>query len=194
MSKKKRDQKYHQYSQQPTGNYFFSSNMLAGLGMILGTALILVLGVTWISKSGQDNKSAAQEKTSGKLTIAENDFELGEISMKNGNVYREYQLSNNSQEPVTITKMNTSCMCTKAQLKEGEETLTGWAGMSGHSTGTLYPNQTVNPGETVTVVANFDPNAHGPDATGPIHRTVNIQTNSKTNSTLSLNFSGNVIK
>jgi len=194
MSKKQRKQKYHQYSQQPVGNSFFSTNMLVGLGMILGSLVILVLGVTWLSKSGLNSQVVAQEKTDGSLKVTNNDIELGTISMKDGNVYTEYQVMNDSEEPVIITKMDTSCMCTKAQIKKGEEVLTGWAGMSGHATGTLYPNQSINPGETITVVADFDPNAHGPDATGPISRTVNLQTNSNKTPLVALNFSGKVVK
>ncbi len=67
-------------------------------------------------------------------------------------------------------------MCTEATLVEGGERF-GPFGMPGHG---AIPeiNRAVTPGESVTVEAFFDPNAHGPAGMGRADRVVYLEVGS----------------
>lgn len=58
----------------------------------------------------------------------------------------------------------------------------------------LNLNIRLEAGESVTLTAVFDPNAHGPDATGPVVRHIYIDTNSISRPQLDFVFQGNVVK
>lgn len=63
-------------------------------------------------------------------------------------------------------------MCTEATLVQGGEQW-GPFGMPGHGA-TAEINRLVSPGEEVTVLAIFDPNAHGPAGIGRADRAVSV--------------------
>lgn len=107
----------------------------------------------------------------------------GTIPMSEGKMSRTYALKNASDEPITITGMQTSCMCTVAAF-DGKK-----FGM--HSPPRITSE--IAPGESKEVVVTFDPLAHGPDATGPITRQVNVFASDEDIQT-TIFFSGNVVK
>ena len=90
--------------------------------------------------------------------------------------------------------METSCMCTSAQIVHTNGKKSGIKGMVGHSGGSSTMLETIGPGEEVILLVNYDPNAHGPNATGPITRNVSLTTNNPEKSNWSLTFGGIVIK
>lgn len=111
-------------------------------------------------------------------------FDIGTVSMKNGNVDNIIDILNEGDKPVTITDISTSCMCTTVAF-EGAT-----FGMHGSSRAGF----TVKPGEKKEMTVTFDPNAHGPEGTGPISRVISVRTNSVKTPVLEIRFSGNVIK
>lgn len=127
------------------------------------------------------------------LLVSETTWDFKEIPMSEGIVTHEVQLTNNSNQPITLTRMETSCMCTTAQLEHSDGRKSREKGMAGHG-GSTALSETIDPQETATLLVRFDPNAHGPDATGPISRDVFIETNSQDQPVIELTFSGNVIK
>jgi len=52
----------------------------------------------------------------------------------------------------------------------------------------------VNPGETAELIVEFDPAFHGPSGTGPINRTITMNTNDAKNPTLSFKLTAKVVK
>lgn len=147
--------------------------------LIAGSAVIIALGVFMPPKkpSGAweryDARTAAAE-ISGKRVLTSDApfFNFGRISMAAGKVSHPYSIRNTGTEPLTITKMFTSCMCTTATLVT-RSTQKGPFGMPGH--GWLPSvNETLAPGETAQVEAVFDPAAHGPAGVGPTDRTVTV--------------------
>jgi len=81
---------------------------------------------------------------------------------------------NKTEQPVTIKKIYTSCMCTTAVLKQGDQSW-GPYGMPGHG---FMPavNKTVRPGEELSLEVIYDPNAHGPAGVGYVERLVYLAT------------------
>jgi hypothetical protein len=114
--------------------------------------------------------------------------DFGTVSMMKGKVKHQFTVKNTGAEPMMLTKMFTSCMCTEASfIKSGQ--MMGTFGMPGH--GAVPPlNQGLNAGEEATIEVTFDPAAHGPAGIGMINRSVFIEQASE--SPLELRFSANV--
>lgn len=131
----------------------------------------------------------------GELSDNELRQDLGTISMSDGIKKIEYKYTNYSLETLSINSLYTSCMCTKAKLIIGEKQ-SDFAGMKGHEGGLkpINPQMELNPGETAIILAEFDPNVHGPDAVGPINRSVFMHTTKNTIPQIELMFTGNVTK
>ncbi len=114
--------------------------------------------------------------------------------MQDGVITRSISLKNDSTDPITLTSLSTSCMCTTAQVVHADGSKSGLKSMVGHGGGTASLSEIIQAGEEVMLLVNFDPNAHGPSATGPITRTVMIDTNSQAQPHIQLDFSGTVVK
>ena len=93
--------------------------------------------------------------------------------MKNGNVTKEFTVTNPTSEDITIKTVFTSCMCTTAFLVGPEGSTKGPFRMPGM--GYVPPaNETVAAGESRIVRVVYDPNAHGPAGVGRIDRYVTL--------------------
>ena len=134
-------------------------------------------------------------RANGSLSDNQTLQDLGEIPMSEGIKKVTYSYTNYSEETFQLNNLYTTCMCTKAKISING-TQSSFAGMKGHSAGLkpINPNMTLKPGETVTVFAEFDPNAHGPEATGPITRSILLDTNSNELPQIEFKFSGVVTK
>jgi hypothetical protein len=107
------------------------------------------------------------------LTASEVLYDFGTISMKNGNVTKEFTVTNPTDKDIFIPSLVTSCMCTKALIVEPEGTIKGPFGMPGM--GYVPPaNETIKPGDSRIIQVVYDPNAHGPAGVGRIDRFVTL--------------------
>lgn len=113
----------------------------------------------------------------------------GDINIAKGLVAHTFELKNESKSEITITGAPTSCMCTTAQYEFAGENYSPKFGLHSNPKNWSY---TVAPGEEFELIVTFDPMAHGPNATGPIMRTVSV--NGTGNQTLAtIKVSGNVL-
>jgi len=123
------------------------------------------------------NKSAAVEPratgSAGALTAFQTKFNFGTISMARGKVTRRYSISNAGTEPIIISKIYTSCMCTTAALVKGGKKSEAF-GMPGHAPIPTI-NEPMQPKEEAFIEVVFDPAAHGPAGIGPAERVVTIE-------------------
>lgn len=152
--------------------------------------LLLIVGFRVLSSSATEVVPIAD----GELTIPESSWDLGDVRMNDGINTKSVSLTNETSSPITLTKMETSCMCTTAQIVHVDGSKSGLKGMPGHGGGSSNLSETIQAGETVSLLINFDPNAHGPSAIGPITRNVTLMTNSQAQPEITLTFSGNVIQ
>lgn len=121
--------------------------------------------------------------TKSLLVAPETLYDFGTISMKNGNVAKEFKVTNPTNNDITIATVFTSCMCTMAYIVETDGKTKGPFGMSGM--GYIPPaNEIVKAGESRVIRAVYNPNAHGPAGVGAIDRFVILTDNS--NGTLEL--------
>lgn len=158
---------------------------LYSIVLVLGGTALLIGALLWIAKpSGSTIAKTASSSPPSSLVAKEDSYDFGTISMAKGVVTRDFAVNNTATTPIRLTKLYTSCMCTRATLiHNGKKT--GPFGMPGHIT---VPgiDETIQPGETVTVEAAFDPAAHGPSGVGPIARKVFLENDS--GGPLELNF------
>ncbi|HEX8011595.1 MAG TPA: DUF1573 domain-containing protein [Casimicrobiaceae bacterium] len=118
--------------------------------------------------------SPTPQSAAGSALAAEMPFyNLGTVSMAAGKVTRSYTIGNVGKEPLTITQLSTSCMCTEATLITASGRR-GPFGMPGHAPIPKI-SERLAPGELAEVEVVFDPAAHGPAGLGRINRNVTIE-------------------
>ena len=124
----------------------------------------------------------------GPLKAREAAFDFGSISMADGKVTHRFWFRNESDAPVLVRRIYTSCMCTTATFVKGMKVINTY-GMPGH--GPLPAvNESLKAGEAAYVDAVFDPAAHGPAGLGPTQRVVTIEDDG--GQPLELHFAANV--
>lgn len=149
---------------------------LYAIGFLIGAALVF-----WVAQSSSSQKekgsaaSSSQEQsgTLGALTFEEKSFSFGNISMAAGPVTKTVRVSNSGSETISLQKLYTSCMCTKASIIAGEKRI-GPFGMPGHGFIASFREE-IKPGESAQVEITFDPAAHGPSGIGRISRVVTLE-------------------
>ncbi len=142
-------------------------------------AILALVGLfVWGKVSSRGSSTASVQgasSTSAKssLSSAEVLYDFGTISMKNGNVSKDFTFSNSTEKDVIVRGVETSCMCTSALLVNGDNSTKGPFGMAGMG-GLTATNETIKVGESRTVRVVYDPNAHGPAGVGKIDRFITV--------------------
>lgn len=164
-----------------------NKNTLITVALVALSAIALI----WLGRPAETggNPAPAGALIETAFSAREYSYDFGEISMARGKVSRVFSVENTGAEPVMITKVYTSCMCTSAYLEVGGDRV-GPFGMPGHG---FIPNinKLVGPGEEAKVEAVFDPAAHGPAGVGRIERVIRLENDM--GAPLELKISANVI-
>lgn len=138
--------------------------------IILGTAafVLIVGGVIFGSLAGTKDQAIVAQTISDQTH-----YDFGNISIRGGVVSYTFQIINNSAGDLKLSNISTSCMCTSAVL-EYDGRVSPRFGMHNNS---AFWSETVAPSKTARLKVTFDPMAHGPNALGPVTRTVSLKTN-----------------
>lgn len=146
---------------------------------ILSVTLLLFVGLFIWGYAGKGGTAASVQgastatTTTSVLAVAGTFYDFGTISMKNGDVTKEFTVTNTTGEDIEIATVVTSCMCTKAFIVEADGSTKGPFGMP--SMGYVPPaDETIKAGESRTIRVIYDPNAHGPAGVGRIDRFVTL--------------------
>ena len=140
--------------------------------------IVLIVGsLILISRSKIDSSSPVVQFSNGVISAEETAFDFGTISMAKGKVSHSFKIKNTGGEPLTISKIYTSCMCTEATFIKGD-VRKGPVGMAGHG---YVPkiNEALNVGEEAEILVFYDPAAHGPAGLGKTERVVYLENNGK---------------
>ena len=147
--------------------------------VVAGIALFfVVLGGSLVFSTSSSSSPAASTQTGSSkaspIEALEKAYDFGTISMAKGVVKKSFKIKNPTSDTITISKIYTSCMCTKATLYNGDRRA-GPFGMPGHG---AIPTitETLAPGVEATIEAVYDPAAHGPAGVGSIARDIYVET------------------
>ncbi|OGD85796.1 hypothetical protein A2Z23_00735 [Candidatus Curtissbacteria bacterium RBG_16_39_7] len=154
--------------------------------IILFTVVVIGVGAFLFPRG---NFSSSSSST---IFAQNNLFDFGQVAMDKGHVKHNFSLDVNGQGPIEITKLYTSCMCTKARLIRTNSQTFGPFGMPGHG-GSGAISAKLQAGENFQIEADFDPTAHGPQGKGPIERKIIIETNSLSTPRVELTIKADVI-
>ena len=139
--------------------------------IVVTLTVIGLAGLAWWGSSTQkptgSNASAEAESV---LVASEKLYDFGTISMKNGDVKKDFIVTNPGNKDILISSLVTSCMCTKAFIVKPNGATKGPFGMPAMGNYIPPANETIKPGESRVIRAVYDPNAHGPAGVGPIDR------------------------
>ena len=141
--------------------------------MLIGAA-ILIGGLALISW-GRVNQAIAPAQINSKSSLVAQGvlYDFGTISMKNGNVTKEFSVTNPTNQDITVKTVLTSCMCTVAFIVKSDGSAKGPFGMAGM--GYVPPaNEVIKAGESRVIRVVYDPNAPGPAGVGQIDRFVSL--------------------
>ena len=163
-----------------TGKYFI-------FGIIAITTLAL-LGVIYFG-SKENNVPKVDANTKTELSVDSDTFDWGEIDINSGKVSKTFIIENKGAETLKLYNIQTSCMCTTAQIKVGPD-MSKKFGMH-ESTSSVVE---VKPDEKAELIVEFDPAFHGPSGIGSISRIVTMSTNDTNHSTLSFRLTADVVK
>lgn len=154
--------------------------------------IAVLVGIAFLAMSGGNSGSdTASPYSASALTAPENTFSFGNVPINGGVVSHEFVVRNDGEESILIEKVYTSCMCTTALITNASGKKYGAFGMPGHGA----PSDTkieVGPGESATVMAIYDPAAHGPSGIGFADRSIYLETNSAKSPKLELSFQATV--
>jgi len=141
--------------------------------------IIFILGIYVLGYSTKGGTASsvqgvtASNVSEGSLSSTEEFYDFGTISMKNGEVTKEFKITNSSKGDVVLSKVLTSCMCTSAYIVKSDGSAKGPFGMAGHGAAPSV-DEVIKVGEDRIVRVVFDPNAHGPAGVGYIDRFITL--------------------
>lgn len=161
--------------------------------ILIISAVALIAGGIFFAFLSQNSVSNSQAATP-QIEIESKRYSFGNVSMANGIVRHVFPIKNSGGVDLKISDISTSCMCTKAIFETNNEKSPTF-GMKGHGTNPSFWSDTIEPGQSANLEISFDPNAHGPNATGPITRTVTMFSNDNgKNKKHEFVFTANVVK
>ena len=161
--------------------------------IIVLSAGIIGIAVLVSNSSPASNTKASISKTTGaKIVVDHFSKKVGNIPYNGGNLIHVFPIKNAGTKDLEIANMVTSCMCTKAYLKQGNNKSEGF-GMKGMSASSSWKG-VIKPGETAEIIADFDPAYHGPQGAGLFSRAVSFETNDPDNPYVEVSFEGEVTK
>lgn len=146
---------------------------------VLLVSLVLMGLLVWGYYAKTDGITASVQgaigsnRSESQLTSPETFYNFGTISMKNGDVSKEFTVTNPTAQDITLNTVLTSCMCTSAFIIEPNGSIKGPFKMPGM--GYVPPaNEVIGAGESRTIRVVYDPNAHGPAGVGQINRSITL--------------------
>jgi len=153
--------------------------------------ITLSIALVVVFLSGCSSNVSKEVTDSGQI-VGVNDLQhdWGDINIRGGKAPHTFELKNDGTEPLYLKSAQTSCMCTEARYRLADDSISPKYGM--HNNPTSWSAE-IQPGERFGVEVFFDPMAHGPDATGPIQRSIHLVTSAKNKPVLELKTLGNVL-
>ena len=141
--------------------------------VLIGVMLVILAGGLYLVSRGDSSASdnSLPKVEAADVQVTPDNYDVGRVLMKGGIVTREYEIKNNSQNPLRLKKIVTSCMCTRAQVVVGDNKTRLYA-MEMNGVKNPIISFDIPAKSTAKVIVKFDPAAHGIQGAGAIDRTV----------------------
>src|SRR3989338_8524771 len=122
-----------------------SKTIISFLIIILG-----IIGLFWwgrsVQKSTSANPSSNLSASALALSALETSYDFGKISMAQGLVEKTFEISNPTNQDITVERITTSCMCTLSYISTSEDKEKGPFGMVGHGGTVPKANEIIKAG------------------------------------------------
>ena len=161
------------------------SKKIIKFSLIFVAGFLILFGAVFGAYSYFSNKTS---DLASKIEISSKEYDAGSVSINGGLVTHSFEIKNVGEGNLKINKIWTSCMCTVAKLRVGND-LSPEFGM--HTSSLLWSKE-IKPGETGYVEVAFDPAFHGPTGTGAITRAIYVSTDNSENKNIEFLLSVNV--
>lgn len=142
--------------------------------IVLVSVLVILGGYYFATRTGSSTQ--VQVNREAKAAVKETSYDWGKIGLNGGNVEKVFEIKSEGTQPLKLSNISTSCMCTTAQLILGDETSPLFG---------MHPNSSyileVPPKKSAKLKVVFDPAFHGPSGVGVISRQVTVSTNDPKN-------------
>jgi len=145
--------------------------------IIVTFVAVIILLIPGVYLASTINSPAeVQINSEAKAVIDESTYNWGEIEINGGNVEKVFEITNAGNDSLILSNVETSCMCTTAQLiLAGKDSpIFGMHSKSGY----VFE---VPSGKTAKLKIVFDPAFHGPSGVGSISRQIRVDTNDPLN-------------
>lgn len=145
------------------------------------TIFIAAIAISMLALAGcnsAQNSDLLTVQDSGKIMPKQDlSYDWKDIDISGGDVERTFTFTNEGDTELVLKGASTSCMCTVATIGLPNGKQSPEFGMHANPEW-IY---SVEPGEDFSISVVFDPMAHGPDAIGPIQRSVYLVSSSVEN-------------
>ena len=157
------------------------------VGLAILTLAILVGGVAVVGRTSSQSSISASPEVN--VEIPEVFHEWGTIPIDGPVVEKTFTIRNSGSDILKLSNVQTSCMCTEAQVTIGNEQ-SPYFGMHGQSS---WVGE-VPPAQEALLRVTFDPAYHGPTGVGQITRLVSLTTNDSDQPKIEFTLTANVVK
>jgi hypothetical protein len=158
------------------------------VGLIIGGTLLIIAGGA-IAAARLKASPEIILSAEAQAAVEETSFDWGQVPINGGDVVKTFAITNEGKQPLKLYNIQTSCICTTAQLILGQKKSARF-GMHQPSSAVFE----VEPGQTANLEVVFDPDFHGPGGLGPISRQVSVETNDQEQSKIIFNLKGTVVR
>ena len=145
------------------------------------TIFIAAIAISMLALAGCNSTQDSDLLTvqeSGKIMPKQDlSYDWEDIDISGGDVERTFTFTNEGDTELVLKGASTSCMCTVAIIDLPNGKQSPEFGMHANPEWAY----SVEPGEEFSISVVFDPMAHGPDAVGPIQRSVYLVSSSVEN-------------
>lgn len=150
--------------------------------------MALIGGGIWLIMN-TENASKINASQNASAIVDQTSHDWGKIAYKGGVATKEFTITNAGTDVLKLSKIKTSCVCTKAYI-----TINGVKSpnFDMHTTSSWVGEVPAGGKALLTVV--FDPAFHGPSGVGAVNRIISITTNDAKNPVIEFSLTGEVLK